>query len=159
LIKREAFFMRTRGLWALSLAATALFSGAAFAQQQATAVAARPAGYDLAREGTIVGTVVSFDPAGKNLPLGAHVVLQTSSGTLDVHLGDAHFLQTNNFSIKSGDTLRVIGETVAYGRSTQFVARVVQDGTRALQVRSVRGLPLGQSLPKSESNGKQGGAQ
>jgi hypothetical protein len=55
--------------------------------------------------------------------------------------------------------LRVIGETVAYGRSTQFVARVVQNGTRALQVRSVRGLPLGQSLPKSESNGKQGGAQ
>ena len=150
--------MRIRGFWALSLATLAFCSSAVFAQQQA-AVVARPAGYDLAREGTIVGTVVSFDPAGKNLPLGAHVVLQTSSGTLDVHLGDPHFLTANNFSIQSGDTLRVIGETVAYGRGTQFVARVVQNGTRALQVRSVRGLPLGESLPKSESNGKQGGVQ
>jgi hypothetical protein len=149
--------MRTRSIWVLSLAAIGLFGSTAIAQDNAAATPVRSTGYDLQKERTVVGTVVSFDLATKTPPFGAHVVLQTTSGTLDVHLGNATFLQANHFSIKSGDTLRIIGENVPFGRGSQFVARIVQNGTQALPVRSISGMPLSHAATKDESNQKQGG--
>jgi DNA/RNA endonuclease YhcR with UshA esterase domain len=149
--------MRTRKIWGPFFAALLFVSSAAYGQDKPAAVSSRQTGYDLNHESTIVGTVVSFTPASQTPPLGAHVVLQTSSGTLDVHVGDARFLKASNFTIETGDTLRIIGETVAYGKGTQFVARIVQKGTQALAVRSIRGIPLSYAAPKTDSNNKQGG--
>jgi hypothetical protein len=148
--------MHTRWTWGLCLAAAVFFSSVAGAQQNAAAaVSSQPAGYDLQRESTIVGTVISYNQATKTPPLGAHVILQTSSGNVDVHVGDPRLLQANHFTIQSGDTLRIIGENVAFGKGTQFVARIIQNGSQALQVRSVRGLPLSYAAPRNDS--KQGG--
>ena len=149
--------MRTRSTWALSLVAAGLLVTAAFDQAPNTVAPQSPAAYDLQREGSVLGTVVRFNSDVDTPPHGAHVVLQTSSGTLDVHLGNARFLEANHFTIQSGDTLRIIGENVTFGKSTQFVARVVQNGTQALLVRSVQGMPLSHTVPKG-SNNKQGGA-
>jgi hypothetical protein len=155
--------MQTRGIRALSLVLLSLsfFGGVALAQEPATVPTRPAAGYDLQREGTVVGTVVSYTQASTTPPLGAHVILKTSSGNLDVHLGDPRLLQANHFDIQTGDTLRIVGEAVNFGKGTQFVARVVQHGTQALQVRSIRGVPLSYAAPRNESsnssNSKQGG--
>jgi|HubBroStandDraft_6_1064221.scaffolds.fasta_scaffold1788334_2 hypothetical protein len=155
--------MQTRGIRALSLVLLSLsfFGGVALAQEPATVPTRPAAGYDLQREGTVVGTVVSYTQASTTPPLGAHVILKTSSGNLDVHLGDPRLLQANHFDIQTGDTLRIVGEAVNFGKGTQFVARVVQNGTQALQVRSIRGVPLSYAAPRNESsnssNSKQGG--
>ncbi len=156
--------MQTRGIRALSLVLLSLsfFGGGVVLAQEPATVPTRPAaGYDLQREGTVVGTVVSYTQASTTPPLGAHVILKTSSGSLDVHLGDPRLLQANHFNIQVGDTLRIVGEAVNFGKGTQFVARVVQNGTQALQVRSIRGVPLSYAAPRNESsnssNNKQGG--
>ena len=158
--------MQTRGIRALSLVLLSLgfFGGAVLAQEPATVTSRPAAGYDLQREGTVVGTVVSYTQASTTPPLGAHVILKTSSGNLDVHLGDPRLLQANHFNIQAGDTLRIVGESVNFGKGTQFVARIVQDGTQAVQVRSIRGIPLSYAAPRNESsnssnssNNKQGG--
>jgi hypothetical protein len=116
--------------------------------------------YDSAREVTLVGTVVSYQSAVDKPPLGAHVVLNTSAGNVDVHLGDARFLAANKFQIQSGDSIRIIGENVSYAGGTQFLARVIQKGTQALVLRSVRGIPLSYAAPhKSAAPAPQGGAQ
>ncbi|HKN23727.1 MAG TPA: hypothetical protein VJX72_02685 [Candidatus Acidoferrum sp.] len=117
------------------------------------------ASYDVKREVTLTGTVLAFIPTSQVAPLGAHLTLQTRSGALDVHLGDARFLAANHFTIQSGDSLRIIGETVTYGKGTQFVARVVQKGTQALAVRSVAGIPLTYMAPRDGTQPKsQGGS-
>ena len=155
--------MQTRGIRALSLVLLSLsFFGAAALAQEAATVPSRPAaGYDLQREGTVVGTVVSYTQASTTPPLGAHVILKTSSGNVDVHLGDPRLLQANHFNIQTGDTLRIVGESVNFGKGTQFVARIVQNGTQAVPVRSIRGVPLSYAAPRNEpsnsSNNKQGG--
>ncbi len=115
------------------------------------------ASYDVKREVTLTGTVVAFIPASQIAPLGAHLTLQTRSGVLDVHLGDVRFLAANHFAIQSGDSLRIIGETVTYGKGTQFVARVVQKGTQALAVRSVAGIPLMYMAPRDGTQPKSPG--
>ncbi len=108
--------------------------------------------YDLAREVTLVGTVASYTANSTSVPFGPRVSLQTSSGTVNVHLGDARLLAANQFTIQPGDTLRIIGENVAIAGKTQFLARVVQDGMHALEVRSARGFPLTCQGPNDSSS-------
>ena len=151
--------MWKRANWAVWLAAgTLLCGGVALGQEKTLTAATRPAAYDINRELTIVGTVQTFARASQTAPLGAHVTLQTSSGVVDVHLGDARLLEANHFTTQNGDTLRIIGERVAYGNGTQFVARIVQKGTQALAVRSLRGIPLSYMAPRTGTETKpQGG--
>ena len=140
---------------------TALLCSPMLAQEKAsvdTSAKSQLASYDVSREATLLGTVQAYTPAAQTAPLGAHVSLLTASGVVDVHLGDARLLAANHFSIQTGDTLRIIGEYVAYAKGTQFVARIVQNGTHAITVRSVRGIPLSYMAPRNGAQSKsQGG--
>lgn len=147
---------RTKFLLGL-LVATGFWPNLANSQQPPPTAPANPMSYDARRETSLVGTVQAYTNAPQAPPFGAHVTLQTSTGIVDVHLGDPKFLAANHFAIQSGDTLRIVGETVAYGSGTQFVARIVQKGTQALMVRSVRGIPLSYAAPRSNPNPKQQG--
>ena len=137
---------------------TTLVCSSAMGQEKASQTPARSSGYDLKREGTLVGTVITYTESSTTAPLGAHVILQTTGGVVDVHLGDARLLTANNFSIHTGDTLRIIGENVASGTASPFLARIVQKGTQALAVRSERGIPVRYVAPKNSGGSKpQGG--
>ena len=122
--------------------ATLILPVIANAQQQTQAVAPRNQGYQLAREISVQGTVVSYNASSAVAPLGPHVIVQTSSGTLDVHLGNAKLLETNHFTLAAGNSVRIVGENLPYGVGTQFVARIIQKGNQSLVLRSVRGFPL-----------------
>jgi len=150
--------MQTRKLLQWIVVGIALFSGNAAGQEKAQQSAVRSSEYDLKREGTLVGTVIAYTESSTTPPLGAHVTLQTAGGVVDVHLGNARLLAANHFSIQTGDTLRIIGENVAFGNATPFFARIVQKGTQALAVRSLRGIPLRYAAPQSSAASKsQGG--
>ncbi len=153
--------MRTGMRYWVTVAATGVVFCCAAAGQEKTAADANAAlaSYDLAREVTLVGTVEAFAASADAPPLGAHVTVRSGNGIVDVHLGDARLLSANHFTLQSGDSVRIVGESVAYGNGTQFVARVVQKGTQVLAVRSVRGMPLSYMAPRQEERAKsQGGA-
>ena len=158
--KREKQNLRKGSGVLLALAMLAgIFSASAIAQTQtATSSNTALATYDVNREVTLTGTVQSFTTASKTPPFGAHLILQTSSGLVDVHMGDARFLAANHFTIQSGDSVRIIGEVLAYGKGTQFLARIAQKGTQVLEVRSVSGVPLSYMAPRVGTQAKlQGG--
>jgi hypothetical protein len=94
----------------------------------------------MSREVFLLGTVVKFDPASATPPMGAHVILQTASGQVDVHLGNAKVLQAAHFSLNPGDSVRIAGEPLALGDSTYFAARIVQKGMQAVAVRNTKGF-------------------
>ncbi len=143
-------------LW--TLAGIAFFCCTAMAQDRLPQSSARSSGYDLKREGTLVGTVIAYTESSATPPLGAHVTLQTPGGVVDVHLGNARLLTANHFNIQAGDTLRIIGENVTFGNTAPFLARIVQKGTQALAVRSERGIPVRYVAPKNTGESKpQGG--
>ena len=149
-------YMRKMTLWIV--VGTSLFCCTAMGQEKTLQTPVRSSGYDLKREGTLVGTVITYTESSTAPPLGAHVTLQTTGGVMDVHLGDARLLTANNFNIQAGDTLRIIGENVAFGTASPFLARIVQKGTQALAVRSERGIPVRFVAPKNGAGNKsQGG--
>ena len=127
----------------LVLAGALAFCASAGAQQSSSQTdTAHLQSYEASRELSVVGTVVKFDPASSAAPIGAHLLLQTSSGQLDVHLGNAKVLQANHLDLNVGDNVRIVGETLALGDGTYFAARIVQKGTQAVAVRNAKGFPL-----------------
>jgi hypothetical protein len=131
----------------LLLAGALAFCLSADAQQAEPSSSQRLQYYDPSREITLVGTVVKFEAASSVPPLGAHVLLQTSTGQVDVHLGRAQILQASHLELNPGDNVRIIGEALTTGSGTAFAARIVQKGTQAVALRSPHGFPL-----KSASN-------
>jgi hypothetical protein len=144
-------------------------AGSAFAQRPGSnAVAAKPAPgtYDIAKDVSLQGTVLTFTENSQVPPLGAHVLLQTSAGNVDVHLGDARFLRLSKLDITQGASVRFVGQMTTVGKNQIFLARLVQVGAQVVAVRSDHGLPLARagarankSLLASAQADEKGGAR
>lgn len=128
----------------------------AAAQSKAIAAGGNHSLYDASKEVSLQGTVAKFTENSMDLPRGAHVLVQTSSGQIDVHLGDPRLLKLNNMTIAQGASIRIIGEAVTTNQGTFFLARLVQQGTQVVALRSMQGMPVWPSAPKSAST-SQGG--
>jgi hypothetical protein len=98
--------------------------------------------YDATRETVVEGTVLSYTAESLAPPIGAHLVLQTAAGAIDVHLGAASFLQANHFSVAKGDSVRVVGVSSATRQGTVFLVRVIQKAGQSLVLRTPHGAPL-----------------
>jgi len=131
------------------LAVLFLASSLASAQQKTPSTLRQPSPA-AANDTVLVGTVVSFTADSTAPPIGAHVVVQTSTGTVDVHLGKAAFLKQSNIALEPGDAVRIAGSSIAFGNGTIFAARVLQKGAQSVTLRSRHGIPLG-SVPRSVS--------
>ena len=121
----------------------------AAAQAKAVAEGRNHALYDASKEVSLQGTVASFTENSKQFPPGAHVVVQTSAGPVDVHLGDARLLKLNNMAISQGASVRIIGESVTTPQGTFFLARLIQQGTQVVAVRSMQGFALSPAAKQS----------
>ena len=151
-MKRMSWNLRGIGLLCLS----ALCTVAAGAQQKPNEL--RSASYQPAHEVNLIGTVSSFVADSDKGPLGAHVMVQTTSGIVDVHVGSAKFLETNKLTLNSGDGVRIIGESFTNGANTVFLARIIQKGAVAVAVRSLQGMPLWLAGGRIANAKNQGGA-
>lgn len=141
------------------LAGAVLSSSASSAFAQSAAPQAKPsASYQIQREFNLVGTVVEYKATSDHAPSGGHVRLLTPSGIVEVQAGDPRFLAAKGFHIEAGQSMRVVGEYASNRQGVQFVARIIQQGTQALEVRSVAGFPYSYAAPRdSQATKNQGG--
>jgi hypothetical protein len=134
------------------------FSGA---QQKQASAAQADISYDLSRETVLQGTVVSFTASSQLPPVGSHVIIQTASGPVDVHLGNATVLKRNDIFLVAGDSVRIVGEDQQYGGGSFFAARVLQKGNQSVTLRNSKGIPLSSKRNVTAPNARlrQGSAQ
>ena len=127
-------------------------------QSKAIAEGRSHSAYDASREVSLQGTVAKFTENSTDLPVGAHVLVQTASGQVDVHLGDPRLLKLNNMAIAQGASIRIIGEQVETNQGTFFLARLVQQGTQVVAVRTTQGFPVSPAFAaKQNGTTAQGG--
>jgi hypothetical protein len=122
-----------------------LLGNAVWAQQlgdRPRQAATRTLAYDATQETVVEGTVLSYTAESATPPVGAHIVLQTAAGAIDVHLGAASFLQANHFALAKGDSVRVVGVSSATRQATVFLVRVIQKAGQSLVLRTANGAPL-----------------
>src|SRR5262245_34655742 len=122
-------------------------------------------GYNLANESSLQGAILSYTENSKTPPLGTHVLLQTASGNVDVHLGDARVLHQAKLNLAQGMNVRFVGQKQTVGQNTVFLARLVQVASQVVAVRSPHGLRVspgvarGKAAAKNVSANQQGGAR
>src|SRR5262249_14551880 len=124
------------------------------AQERSPLVSPRLTVYDTTREVVLQGTVLSYIEDSPLPPIGAHVTIQTSSGTVDVHLGPASYLRSNHFSLSASDSVRFVGVSIPTNQGSVFLARIAQKGNQSIAVRSPRGFLLStgaaRTLPQAQ---------
>jgi hypothetical protein len=133
-----------------------LLANAAWAQRPANRprqAAVRTFAYDTAQETVVEGIALGYTAESATPPIGAHLVLQTATGAIDVHLGVASFLQANHFSLAKGDLVKVVGVNSGTRQGGVFLVRVIQKGGQSVVLRTAKGGPL--SLARGRPMGAQ----
>jgi hypothetical protein len=121
-------------------------------------MAAASGGYSVANDVSLGGAILSYNENSKTPPLGTHVLLQTASGNVDVHLGDARVLHQAKLSLAPGMSVRFVGQLESVGKNTVFLARLVQVGSHVVAVRSNHGMPLGPGAGRGKAAAKNASA-
>jgi hypothetical protein len=123
--------------------------------------------YDTQAEVTVTGTVQEVRTLGGMMPgdgpvalhgmgrgmgmQGTHLILQTETGTLEVHLGPTAFLESEKIigsgssdqpgPIAQGDTIEVVGSRMTIGGSRALIAREIRKGGQSWTLRDANGRP------------------
>jgi len=141
-----------------SLAVAVMLSGTASAQhvqpaqRSHTRVSARAAAYDATREVVVQGTVLNYSENSASRPNGAHVMVQTPTRPVDVHLGPSSYLRANHFSLAAGDSVRFVGALSTTDTGSVLLARIAQKGSQAIAIRSTRGFLLAAGATRTLSS-------
>jgi len=134
----------------------------AFAQQKTPSTLRQPAQAVAANDTVLEGTVVSFTADSAVAPIGPRLVLQTASGTVNVHLGKAAVLKQANITLAAGDSVRITGFSVSSGGASIFAARTLQKGAQSVTLRNSRGIPVSSAQSRAAMRASapaQGGAR
>ncbi len=130
----------------LALALLAVISLAAPADAQTPEVATRPSGpltYELSKETTLSGTVSSvLEKPSPGMIMGAHLLLETSSGTVDASLGRFALMGRDALSVSAGQMIEVTGVMKTLQGKQVFLVRLVRANDLVQVIRNKRGLPL-----------------
>lgn len=102
--------------------------------------------FDTTTVETIKGTVESIEKmrtrARRSYGYGVHVMLDTGSEVVPVHLGPSWYLDKQKVKIEKGDEIEVTGSRITYNEKPALVAAIVTKGDEVLNLRDERGFPL-----------------
>jgi len=93
---------------------------------------------------TLRGEVLSverFTPL-RQMGYGLLVVLETSTETIDVHLGPGWFVAEQDFEISPGDKITVRGSRILFQEKPAVIATEIRSGERILKLRLENGQPV-----------------
>lgn len=99
--------------------------------------------YDPNTVETVSGHVVSVlhRVHGWHGAYGEHVVLNTKSGRLDVHLGPAWFMRRQGVKLEPDDFITVTGSRVMLGGVAVLIAAQITKGHETWVLRNAQGVP------------------
>lgn len=153
---------RFTGWWSFTLLATIFFVGPAVAQiNSPVAKPAGPLSYDISKETTLSGTVASvLAKPSPGMIMGAHLMIQTSSGVVDASLDRFALIGKDALQISGGEAVEVTGVMKNINGKQVFLARTVKAGNEVYTIRNQHGIALSPAArarlsQKSNGNGVQ----
>jgi hypothetical protein len=128
----------------VALAAFSVLTVAAYAETLTAPKRVAPAPrYEIGKEVTLDATVTKVLKAGNSGMLaGGHLMLSTSKGVVDGHLGPFALRGRNAISVSAGEHLKVVGVMTTYRNSNVFLVRTVESGSQTYTIRNEHGFPI-----------------
>jgi DNA/RNA endonuclease YhcR with UshA esterase domain len=112
------------------------------AQSAAPAAQSATVPYDITKEVKVQGTVQKLETSDGTGPIGTHILIQTSGGVVDAHLGFSSAVTPAKLGVSEGQTVTVIGMMQEVGGNSVLLARVLTTSSRVFVLRSERGIPV-----------------
>jgi hypothetical protein len=129
------------GLWAFTLFSWISFAPAVMAQTSIGTGTAGSFSYDVSREVAITATVSSvLAKPSPGMIMGSHLLLNTTTGPVDVSLGRFALRGKGALSVGAGRQVEVIGVMKTLNGRQVFLARIVKVGGENYTIRNQRGL-------------------
>jgi hypothetical protein len=116
-------------------------------QQSAIAPTDAPV-YDMSKEIKVQGTIQQIEMVGPGGPLGTHVLIQTSQGVVDAHLGYRKATTAENLGLSVGQEIQITGRMANIGGDSVLLARLLTTPTHIFILRSEHGIPV-RMLPRN----------
>jgi hypothetical protein len=102
-----------------------------------------PLSYDISKETTLTGTVSSLTTtASRGVLPGAHLMFQTSTGSVDASLGAFAMRGRGAFSAAPGDQVAVTGVMKLIKNQQIFVARLIKVNGQTYLIRNQHGMAV-----------------
>jgi hypothetical protein len=97
--------------------------------------------YDVRKEVTLEGTIQSIvKKPTPGMMLGAHLIVSTSKGTIDAHIGNHVLGGAHALSLNVGQHVKIVGVQTTVHNKQVFLTRTIETGNRIVQVRTERGF-------------------
>jgi hypothetical protein len=98
--------------------------------------------YNVASETTLKGKITAVEdftcPVSES-EIGRHILLQTSSGVVQVHMAPARVMRSQKFSFSPGDQIEVVGSKVRLQGQETLIAREITRGNESFFIRDREG--------------------
>jgi hypothetical protein len=116
---------------------------ASAAQQTGTAATNKSfrRAYEASREITVTGSVRGISVHSK-APSGAHLLITTSQGLIDMHVGSFALRGSQPLSLRPGEQVSVVGVMTWIDGSQILLARTVSTRNKTFVIRNERGALL-----------------
>ena len=100
--------------------------------------------YNIDTVETVRGTIVSTGTFGafSGMSPGMHVVLDTGTESLPVHLGPRWFLDEQRLELSAGEEIGITGSRVNFDGQPTLIASEVLQGVDAIELRDRDGIPV-----------------
>jgi len=119
--------------------------------------------YDVSKEVTLQGTVSSVvKKPTVGMLTGTHLMLATSNGSVDAHIGSYAGRDKHLDSLSQGESIKAVGMMTKTKHGEVFIVRTVETGGNTYTVRNKNGFFVGPASPRAKTNGKlrvQGGSR
>ena len=132
------------------------------AQTAVTTKTAVPLRYDISKEVTLTGTVSSVVKSASpetKMMAGSHLLVETTSGTVDASLGGFALRGTGALAVTPGQRVQMTGVMKKIRDREVFVTRLVQVDGHVYTIRNEHGFALAptarERVTKSEAKGGQ----
>jgi hypothetical protein len=159
-IPEDSMKWRSSVVGPLAVLGLCLFAMPIHAQTAVTTKTAVPLRYDISKEVTLAGTVSSVVKGAspeEKIMAGSHLILETTSGTVDASLGGFALRGSGALTVTPGQRVQVTGVMKKIRDKEVFVTRLVQADGHVFTIRNEHGFALAPStrerVTKSEAKG------
>jgi hypothetical protein len=108
--------------------------------------------YDITKEIKIDGTIDKIETNTKGGPIGTHLLVISSEGVVDVHLGTSTAVSAKNLGLGVGQAIHVTGMMATFNGNPVMLARIFTTPNRIYMLRNEHGAPVRSLAPRASAS-------
>ena len=105
----------------------------------------------MSKEVVVQGNIQKIDTTGDRVPMGAHLLVETSTGVVDAHLGTLNAASLKLLGLYNGEAVSLTGITESENGNSVMLVRILNVAGHDFTLRNKNGLPLRTLVPRAAS--------